>query len=88
MKYAIAFYALISLVAFVLYGADKRKAKKRRWRIPESVLLGVGLLGGCLGALLGMKCFRHKTRHFYFWVVHFFALLAHGAAFYYFFFLK
>ena len=88
MKYAIVFYVLMSLIAFVLYGADKRKAKKRRWRIPESVLLGVGALGGCAGALLGMKCFRHKTRHFYFWTLNFLALAAHGAAFFYFFFLK
>ena len=60
---------LISLVALIAYGADKRKAKKGAWRTKESVLLGLGLCGGAPGALLGMKLFRHKTKHWYFWVV-------------------
>ena len=46
----------------------KYKAKKGKWRIPEAVLLCVGLLGGSLGALLGMYLFRHKTKHWYFWL--------------------
>jgi uncharacterized membrane protein YsdA (DUF1294 family) len=85
MKYAIAFYALMSLLAFAMYGLDKRKAKKHRWRTPESLLLGVGLLGGCIGALLGMQLFRHKTKHWYFRAVNLLALLIHAALFYYFF---
>ena len=80
MPYAIAFYALMSVVAFLLYGADKRRAKKKLWRTPESVLLGVGVLGGALGALIGMKTFRHKTRHWYFWAVNVLALALHVAA--------
>lgn len=60
---------LLSLIAFVLYGADKRKAKKEKWRIRESTLLGFGFFGGAVGALLGMKLFRHKTKHWYFWAV-------------------
>ncbi|MCQ2452051.1 MAG: DUF1294 domain-containing protein [Oscillospiraceae bacterium] len=65
-----AFYlVLLSLIAFILYGSDKRKAKTGAWRTKESVLLGVGLIGGAAGALLGMKAFRHKTKHWYFWVV-------------------
>ena len=63
MEYAIVFYALMSIVAFFLYGIDKRKAKKKRWRTPESVLLGVGRFGGAVGALVGMHFFRHKTKH-------------------------
>lgn len=46
--------------------ADKIKAKKNLWRIPESVLFLVALLGGSLGSLLGMYAFRHKTRHIQF----------------------
>ena len=42
--------------------ADKRKAVKKKWRIPEATLLGIGLLGGSLGCMLGMYQFRHKTR--------------------------
>ena len=62
-----AFIFLMSLVAFILYGADKRKAKKGAWRIPEAVLLNFGFFGGAIGAIIGMKAFRHKTKHWYFW---------------------
>lgn len=61
--------AAVSFVAFVAYGLDKRKAKKGLWRTKEAVLLGMGLCGGAPGALLGMKVFHHKTKHWYFWVV-------------------
>ncbi len=67
--YLLLAYALISLVAFWFYWRDKRKAKKHRFRIPEAVLLGLGFFGGSVGALLGMNLFRHKTKHWYFWVV-------------------
>ena len=85
MKYAIVFYALMSLLAFALYGSDKRRAKKRRRRTPESLLLGIGILGGFIGALLGMQLFRHKTKHWYFRAVNLLALLIHAALLYYFF---
>ena len=42
---------------------DKRKAIKNAWRIPEATLISVALLGGSLGCLMGMRIFRHKTRH-------------------------
>ena len=61
--------AAVSLVAFILYGADKYKAKKGSWRIKESVLFLFGFLGGAVGALVGMNLFRHKTKHWYFWAV-------------------
>lgn len=48
-------------LAFML--ADKRKAQKGAWRIPEAVLLGLAALGGSLGGVLGMRLFRHKTLH-------------------------
>lgn len=54
---------LVNIVAFVLFGIDKYKAKRRLWRIPEATLLGSALVGGGLGALLGMQLFRHKTKH-------------------------
>ncbi len=59
----LAVLLLMNLLAFVLYGVDKLKAKKGAWRIPESTLLLVAFLGGSLGALLGMEVFRHKTKH-------------------------
>lgn len=71
----LAAYALLSVIAFCMYAADKKKAKKGAWRIPEKVLLGLGFLGGAIGALLGMKLLRHKTKHWYFWAVNIAGLL-------------
>lgn len=64
-----ALLIVISLVTLALYGADKSKAKRGAWRIPEATLLGFGFFGGAVGALLAMRLFRHKTKHWYFWVV-------------------
>lgn len=61
--------SLTSLLTFCLYVADKNKAKKGKWRIPESSLLGFSLLGGGLGGYLAMFAVRHKTKHWYFHVV-------------------
>ena len=58
LKYLI----IINIINFILFGIDKRKAKKNKWRIPESTLLGLSFLGGALGALIGMRFFRHKTK--------------------------
>lgn len=59
---------LINAAAFVLMLADKLKAKRGAWRIPEKVLIISALLGGSIGALMGMYTFRHKTRHIQFTV--------------------
>lgn len=64
-----AIVAVMSLITFILYGADKRKAKKGKWRISEKVLLLFPVFGGAIGGLLGMLVFRHKTKHWYFVVV-------------------
>lgn len=69
----------ISIIAFFTYMSDKSRARKGEWRIKESVLLGMGIIGGAVGALLAMKCFRHKTKHWYFWAVNIIALLLHIA---------
>ena len=57
---------VINVATFAVYGADKSRAKKGRWRIPEKTLLLLPLLGGSVGGLLGMAVFHHKTRHWYF----------------------
>ena len=62
----IDYWIVINIVAFVVYGIDKRKAVKHRWRIPEVVLFALAFVGGALGALAGMYVFRHKTRKWYF----------------------
>ena len=65
--YVLAGYlVLVNVTAFAVYGADKRRAKKDRWRVPERTLFLVALIGGSLGALLGMHVFHHKTKHWYF----------------------
>lgn len=68
MGYVIlAVYLLgINLVSFFLMGIDKSKARRRKWRIPEKTLFTFALLGGSIGAILGMRIFHHKTRHWYF----------------------
>ncbi len=76
-----AFLLAMSLAAFILYGADKRKAKTKRWRTKEKTLLLCGVFGGAVGALLGMQTFRHKTKHWYFWAVNLAALLLQAAGF-------
>ena len=63
MKYFLLYLLLINAAAFLLMLVDKVKAKKNKWRIPERTLFGSALLGGSVGALLGMYTFRHKTRH-------------------------
>ena len=63
MKYFLLYLLLINAAAFLLMLVDKLKAKKNRWRIPERTLFGSALLGGSIGAILGMYAFRHKTRH-------------------------
>ena len=60
----IVFYLVIlNVLTFLLYGIDKWKAKRSRWRIPESVLLGMAAVGGSVGAWLGMRIWHHKTQH-------------------------
>ena len=52
-----------NIVAFFVYGIDKLKSKKGKWRIPEATLLGIAAIGGSLGCILGMYTVRHKTKH-------------------------
>lgn len=54
---------IMNALSFVLMHADKRKAQKKKWRISEAKLMWIAVLGGSLGTLLGMYCFRHKTLH-------------------------
>ena len=59
----IVYVVAVNAVAFVVYGVDKYKAQKAKWRIRESTLLLLAAIGGSAGAWLGMKIWRHKTRH-------------------------
>ena len=64
MKIALIIYvAMMSLIAFAAFGLDKYKAKTDKWRTPEKTLFLLAIIGGGVGAFLGMQVFRHKTKH-------------------------
>ena len=64
MTEALLYYLIvINVVTFLVYGIDKWKAKKGSWRISEATLLILAVIGGSIGALLGMKIWHHKTMH-------------------------
>ncbi len=62
----IIWLVIINLTAFAIFGIDKKRAKKGQWRIPEKTLFLSAILGGSIGAILGMYIFHHKTKHWYF----------------------
>ncbi len=62
-SYLIYYLLAINAVAFIMYGIDKYKAKKAKWRISEATLLLLAILGGSIGAWMGMKVWHHKTMH-------------------------
>lgn len=59
----IIYILFVNIIGFALMGIDKYKAKKRAFRIPEVTLFIIAIIGGSIGSILGMKIFRHKTRH-------------------------
>ena len=64
MQETIVYYLIIiNIVTFLVYGIDKWKARKTMWRIREASLLMLAVLGGSIGAWLGMKVWHHKTMH-------------------------
>lgn len=69
LKAVIIYLAVINIIAFIMFGADKARAVKGKWRISEAALILAALLGGSIGALAGMRIFHHKTRHRKFTVV-------------------
>lgn len=60
--YAVA----VNVASLIVMGVDKKKAIKRAWRIPESTLFVLAIIGGSVGSIIGMHLFHHKTRHWYF----------------------
>lgn len=64
MTKAMAYYLIgVNVLTFFVFGIDKWKAKRSKWRISEMSLLGLAILGGSVGAVLGMKVWHHKTKH-------------------------
>ena len=64
MMNIILYYLLaVNIATFLLYGVDKYKAKKNKWRISEATLLLMAVIGGSIGAWIGMRLWHHKTMH-------------------------
>ena len=63
MEEIICYLLAVNIVTFLLYGIDKYKAKKNKWRISEATLLLMAVIGGSIGAWVGMRIWHHKTMH-------------------------
>ena len=85
MKYLLCYLLIINALTLLFMLADKRKAQKGAWRIPEAVLLIAALIGGCPGIYLGMWLFHHKTRKPAFAIGIPAMILAYGILIWYFF---
>lgn len=66
MTIFLIYYCIINLIGYIVMGVDKKRAIRGAWRISEASLFLTALLGGALGCTLGMRHFRHKTKHWYF----------------------
>ncbi len=71
------YYTSLSLLLFALMGYDKHCAKADKRRLPEKRLLLLGVVGGMIGGLLGMKIFHHKTRKSYFSLIYILSIVLH-----------
>ena len=60
MEEIICYLLAVNIVTFILYGIDKYKAKKGKWRISEATLLTMAAIGGSIGAWAGMRLWHHK----------------------------
>lgn len=63
IKYCLYYLLFINIITFMMYGIDKQKAKKGKWRISEATLLMMAIVGGSIGAWAGMQIWHHKTMH-------------------------
>ena len=68
-------FGILSVITFFMYGIDKFKAQRGKWRISEKALLISSFIGGAVGGFLAMQLFRHKTKHWYFNVVNILGLI-------------
>ena len=68
-------FGILSVITFFMYGIDKFKAQRGKWRISEKALLVSSFIGGAMGGFLAMQLFRHKTKHWYFNVVNILGLV-------------
>ncbi len=62
MKIINIYIITINIISFIIYGIDKQKAIKQKWRINENILIILALIGGGAGSFIGMYTFHHKTK--------------------------
>lgn len=63
MESLLYYFVCVNVLTFLVYGIDKLKARQGKWRISEATLLLFAVIGGSIGAWLGMRVWRHKTMH-------------------------
>ncbi|MDD4504269.1 MAG: DUF1294 domain-containing protein [Clostridiaceae bacterium] len=63
MRTLLIYLIVVNIAAFTIMGIDKYKAQRNKWRISETSIFAVGIIGGALGIFLGMSFFHHKTKH-------------------------
>lgn len=66
MTLFITYCIIINMIGFAVMGVDKKRAIRGAWRVSEASLFLTALAGGALGCTIGMRHFRHKTKHWYF----------------------
>ena len=69
MNIKLIYLVLINILSFILFGIDKYKAIKNKYRISENTLIGLSTIGGSIGSLLGMILFKHKTKKLKFKII-------------------
>ena len=86
-QFSIIYLIVVNMAGLGIMAADKSKAKRRAWRVPEKTLFFISLIGGSIGTWGGMYLFRHKTKHWYFVIgmpaISFLQVIAVGVCFYF-----
>ena len=69
------YLVIVNFIAFIIYGIDKYKAIRSKYRISEKELFALSILGGSLGSMIGMRLFHHKTKKISFWLINILSLI-------------
>lgn len=77
LKIVVIYYIVVNFILFAMMGFDKQRAVKGQWRIKEATLLMMGVVGGFVGGIFGMRVFHHKTKKIYFHLCYIFSTLLH-----------
>ncbi|MCQ4725513.1 DUF1294 domain-containing protein [Anaerotignum faecicola] len=82
-KIVLCYYLIVNAVLFAAMWLDKTRAKKEAWRISESTLFVIALLGGGIGGFLAMYLFHHKNRKLHFYLIYGISVFLHAAVLYF-----